>query len=88
MTVADTINSHKSKDHNITDKLPQMLLATTKLPQAQLQIFYFHTGKNLVWLIHKLLLFPNSSPKNLGAVYTPANIVTPSVSNTYVYGLL
>jgi hypothetical protein len=37
--------SRKSEDHDITDKLPQMLLATTKVPRMQLQIFYFHTGK-------------------------------------------
>jgi hypothetical protein len=31
--------------------------------------------QNLVWLIYELLLFPNSSPKNLGAAYTRANTV-------------
>jgi hypothetical protein len=45
MRVADTINFQKSEDRDITDKLPQMLLATTKVPQIQSQIFYFHTGK-------------------------------------------
>jgi hypothetical protein len=45
MRVADTINSQKSEDHNLTDKLPQMRLATTRVPQMQSQIFYFHTGK-------------------------------------------
>jgi hypothetical protein len=33
------------EDRDITDKLPQMLLATTKVPRMQSQIFYFHTGK-------------------------------------------
>jgi hypothetical protein len=45
MRVADTSDSQKSEDCDITDKLPQMLLATTKVPQMQSQIFYFHTGK-------------------------------------------
>jgi hypothetical protein len=45
MRVADTINSQKSEDHVITDKLPYMLLVTTKVPRMQSQIFYFHTGK-------------------------------------------
>jgi hypothetical protein len=43
--VANTIGSQKSEDRDITDKLPQMLLATTKVPRMQSQIFYFHTGK-------------------------------------------
>jgi hypothetical protein len=43
--VADTIDSQKSEDRDINDKLPQMLLATTKVPRMQSQIFYFHTGK-------------------------------------------
>jgi hypothetical protein len=41
MRVADTTSSQKSEDHDIADKLPQMLLATTKVPQK----FCFHTGK-------------------------------------------
>jgi hypothetical protein len=45
MRVADTIDSQKSEDRDITDRLPQMLLATTKAPRMQSQIFYFHTGK-------------------------------------------
>jgi hypothetical protein len=45
MRVADTIDSQKSEDRDITDKIPQMLLATTKVPRMQSQIFYFHTGK-------------------------------------------
>jgi hypothetical protein len=45
MRVTDTIYSQKSEDRDITDKLPQMLLATTKVPRMQSQIFYFHTGK-------------------------------------------
>jgi hypothetical protein len=45
MRAANTINSQKTEDSDITDKLPQMLLATTKVPQMQSQIFYFHTGK-------------------------------------------
>jgi hypothetical protein len=32
MRVANTIDSQKSEDHDITDKLPQMLIATTKVP--------------------------------------------------------
>jgi hypothetical protein len=40
-----------------------------------LQIFCFHTGKNLVRLTHKLLLVQNSWHKNLGAAYTRANMV-------------
>jgi hypothetical protein len=40
-----SINSQKLEDRDITDKLPQMLLATTKVPRMQSQIFYFHTGK-------------------------------------------
>jgi hypothetical protein len=43
MRVADTIVSQKSEDHDITDKL--LLLATTKVPRMQSEIFYFHTGK-------------------------------------------
>jgi hypothetical protein len=35
MIVADTIDSQKSKDRDVTDKLPQMLLATTKVPRMQ-----------------------------------------------------
>jgi hypothetical protein len=30
--VADTIDSQKSEDRDITDKFPQMLLAATKVP--------------------------------------------------------
>jgi hypothetical protein len=45
MRVADTIDSQKSENRDITDKLPKMLLVTTKVPQMQSQIFYFHTGK-------------------------------------------
>jgi hypothetical protein len=45
MIVADTIDSQKSEDCDITDKLPQMLRATTEVPRMQSQIFYFHTGK-------------------------------------------
>jgi hypothetical protein len=45
MRVADTIDSHKSEDRDITDKLLQMLLMTIKVPQMQSQIFDFHTGK-------------------------------------------
>jgi hypothetical protein len=33
MRVADTIDSQKSEDCDVTDKLPWMLLATTKVPQ-------------------------------------------------------
>jgi hypothetical protein len=40
-----SIDSQKSEDRDITDKLPQMLLATTKVQRMQSQIFYFHTGK-------------------------------------------
>jgi hypothetical protein len=47
MRVADTIDSQKSEDRDITDKLPKMLLATTEVPRMQSQIFYFHTGK--IW---------------------------------------
>jgi hypothetical protein len=43
MSVANTIDSQKSEDRDITDKLPCMLLATTKV--LQMQIFYFHMGK-------------------------------------------
>jgi hypothetical protein len=42
---ADTIDSQKSEDRDITDKLPQLLLATTKVPGMQSQIFYFETGR-------------------------------------------
>jgi hypothetical protein len=45
MRVADTIDSQKLEDRDITDKLLQILLETTKLPWMQSQIFYFHTGK-------------------------------------------
>jgi hypothetical protein len=45
MRVADTIDSQKSEDRDINDKLPQMLLQTTKVPRMQQQIFYFLTGK-------------------------------------------
>jgi hypothetical protein len=45
MRVADTIDSQKSEDRDITDKLPFMMLATTKVPRMQSQVFYFHTGK-------------------------------------------
>jgi hypothetical protein len=41
MRVADTIDSQKSEDCDITDKLPQMLLMTTKVPRMQSQIFTF-----------------------------------------------
>jgi hypothetical protein len=39
------IDYQKSGDCDITDKSPQMLLVTTKVPRMQLQVFYFHTGK-------------------------------------------
>jgi hypothetical protein len=42
-----SIDSQKAEDRDITDKLPQMLLATTKVPRMQSQIFYFHTGEIL-----------------------------------------
>jgi hypothetical protein len=42
MTVAGSIDSRKSYDRLISDKVPQMLLATTKVPQ--MQIFFFYTG--------------------------------------------
>jgi hypothetical protein len=45
MRAADTIDSRKSEDRDITDKLPEMLLAKTKVPRMQSQIFYFHTVK-------------------------------------------
>jgi hypothetical protein len=45
MRVADTIDSQKSEDRDITDKLPEMQLATTKVPRMQSQIFYFYAGK-------------------------------------------
>jgi hypothetical protein len=45
MRPADTIDSHEMEDRDITEKLLQMLLATTEMPRMQLQIFYFHTGK-------------------------------------------
>jgi hypothetical protein len=45
MRVADTIDSQKSEDRDITDKLPQRLLATNKVPRVQSKIFYFPTGK-------------------------------------------
>jgi hypothetical protein len=35
MRVADTIDSQKSEDHDITDRLLEMLLATTKVLQMQ-----------------------------------------------------
>jgi hypothetical protein len=38
------INSQKSEDHDITDKLPKMLQATIKVPRMQSKIF-FHTSK-------------------------------------------
>jgi hypothetical protein len=44
MRAANTIDSQKSEDRDITEKLPYMLLATTKVPRMQLQIFYLHTG--------------------------------------------
>jgi hypothetical protein len=44
-----------------------MLLATTKVPRMQTQVFF-------VRIIYELL-FPNSSPKNLGAAYTRENTV-------------
>jgi hypothetical protein len=40
-----SINSQKMEDRDITDKLLKMLLATTKVPRMQSQIFFFHTGK-------------------------------------------
>jgi hypothetical protein len=43
--VAHTIDSQKSEDRDITDKLPQMLLATTKVPRMQSETLYFHMGK-------------------------------------------
>jgi hypothetical protein len=45
MRVADTIDFQKLEDRDITDKLPQMLLATTKVTRMQSQIFYFYKGK-------------------------------------------
>jgi hypothetical protein len=45
MRVADTIDFQKSEDRDITDKLQQMLLATTNVPRMQSQTFYFNTGK-------------------------------------------
>jgi hypothetical protein len=45
MRVANTIDSQKSEDRDITDKLPQMQLETTKVLRMQSQIFYFHTSK-------------------------------------------
>jgi hypothetical protein len=40
-----SIDSQKSEDRDITDKALQMLLAITKVPRMQSQIFYFHIGK-------------------------------------------
>jgi hypothetical protein len=37
MRAADTIDSQKSEDRDITDKLPKMLLATTKVQRMQSQ---------------------------------------------------
>jgi hypothetical protein len=74
MRVANTINSQKLEDHGITDKLPWMLPATTKVPRMQSKIFLLSHRWNLVWLIYELL-FPNTWPKNLGAAYTRANTV-------------
>jgi hypothetical protein len=71
MRVADTIDSQKSEDRDITDKLPQMLLATAKVPRMQSQIFFFHTGK----IMRLIELFLNSWPKSLSAAYTRANMV-------------
>jgi hypothetical protein len=71
MRVANTINSQKTEDRDITDKLPQMLWATTKVPRMQSQIFYFHTGK----ILCELLSFPNAWLKNVGAAYTRVNTV-------------
>jgi hypothetical protein len=45
MTVPAITDSLKSEDCDITNNLPKMPLSTTKVPQMQLQIFYFHTGK-------------------------------------------
>jgi hypothetical protein len=45
MRIADTIDSQKSEDRDITDKLPWMLLATTNVPRMQSETLYFHTGK-------------------------------------------
>jgi hypothetical protein len=40
-----SIDYQKSEDRDITDKLQQKLIATTKVPRMQSQIFFFHTGK-------------------------------------------
>jgi hypothetical protein len=45
MRVADTIDSQKSEDRDITDKFSKMLLATTEVPRMQSETLYFHTGK-------------------------------------------
>jgi hypothetical protein len=39
MRVADTISSQMSKDRNITDKLPQTLLAATKCRKYNYKYF-------------------------------------------------
>jgi hypothetical protein len=51
-------------------QITENVVATTKVPRIQSQIFYFHPGK-----IKCGLLFPNSWPKNLCAAYTRANTV-------------
>jgi hypothetical protein len=45
MRVADTIKSQKLEDRDITNKLPQMLLVTTKVLRVQSEILHFHTSK-------------------------------------------
>jgi hypothetical protein len=45
MRVADKIDFQTSEDRDITDKIPQMLLATTKVPRMQSETLYFHTGE-------------------------------------------
>jgi hypothetical protein len=42
-----SIDSQKSEDRDINDKLPKMLPAITKVLRMQSQIFHFHTGK--IW---------------------------------------
>jgi hypothetical protein len=41
-----SIDSQKSQDRDITDKLPKMLLATTKVPRMQSQYFTFTQVKS------------------------------------------
>jgi hypothetical protein len=45
MRAADIFDSQKTEDRDITDKLPSMLLAATKVPRMQSQFFSFHTRK-------------------------------------------